>query len=69
MVVALQVPGDGVGAGIEALSGELGAQGDDEVNGGLGQSGGAGVGSSGAGFEGGVAFEGEAGDQPRYPAS
>ena len=36
MVVMLQVPGDGVGAGIEAFAGELDAQGDDEVDGGLG---------------------------------
>ena len=35
-VVVLQVPGDGVGAGVEAFAGELGAQGDDEVDGGLG---------------------------------
>ena len=35
-VVVLQVPGDGVRAGVEAFAGELGAQGDDEVDGGLG---------------------------------
>ena len=35
-VVVFQVPGDGVGAGVEAFAGELGAQGDDEVGGGLG---------------------------------
>ena len=62
------MPGDGVGAGVEAFAGELGAQGDDEVDGGLGKSGGAGVRSSGAGFEGGVAVEGVAGGHPRYPA-
>ena len=39
-----------------------------DIDGGLGYLGGAGVGSSGAGFEGGVAVEGVAGDQPRYPA-
>ena len=31
-----EVPGDGVGAGVEAFAGELGAQRDDEVDGGLG---------------------------------
>lgn len=36
MVVVLQVPGDGVGAGVEAFAGEPGALGDDEVDGGLG---------------------------------
>ena len=36
MVVVLQVPGGGVGAGVEASAGELGARGDDEVDGGLG---------------------------------
>ena len=66
--MVFEVPGDGVGAGVEAFAGELGAQGDDEVDGGLGWSGGAGVGSSGAGFEGVVTFEGVAGDQPRNPA-
>ena len=35
-VVMLQVPGDGVGAGVEPFVGELGAQGDDEADGGLG---------------------------------
>jgi hypothetical protein len=35
-MVVLQLPGDGVGAGVEAFAGELGAQGDDEVDGGLG---------------------------------
>ena len=62
------MPGDGVGAGVEAFADEFGAQGDDEVDGGVGELGGAGVGSSGAGFEGGVAFEGVAGDTPLYPA-
>ena len=35
-VVVLQVPGDGVGAGVEAFAGEFGAQRDDDVDGGLG---------------------------------
>jgi len=56
------------GAGIEAFAGELDAQGDDEVDGGLGWSGGADVGSSGAVLEGAVAVEGVAGDEPGYPA-
>jgi hypothetical protein len=34
--VVVQVPGDGVGAGVEPLAGELGARRDDEVDGGLG---------------------------------
>jgi len=35
-VVVLQVPGDGVGSGVEAFAGELSAQRHDQVDGGLG---------------------------------
>ena len=35
-VVVLEVPGDGVGSGVESFAGEFGAQGHDEVDGGLG---------------------------------
>ena len=35
-VVVLQVPGDGVGSGVEAFAGEFGAQRHDQVDGGLG---------------------------------
>ena len=35
-VVVLEVPGDGVGSGVEAFAGQFGAQRHDEIDGGLG---------------------------------
>ena len=63
-----EVPGDGVGASVEALAGQLLPDLTDQLNGGLGDGGGRAEGAPGAGLEGGFAFEAKARDQAADPA-
>jgi hypothetical protein len=55
-VVVLQVPGDGVRAVIKAFAGQFLAQFDDQLDGGLGQPGRAGMGAARARLEGSQSF-------------
>lgn len=56
-MVVLQVPGDGMGAGVETFLREAAAEVEDEVDGRRGQRVGADVGFSGVGFEGCIALD------------
>jgi len=67
-VVVGQVPGDGVGPGIEALAGEVSTELADQLHGGLGDGSGRALGASRARLEGGLAFAPEACDQAADPA-
>lgn len=67
-VVVVKVPGEGVGAGVQAAGGELVAQPDDEIHHVVAERGRGGVGCAGAGFEGGVALDAPSGDELGDPA-
>ena len=67
-VVLGEMPGDGVGAGIEALAGQFLPELADQLNGGLGDGGGRVVGASRAWLEGCLAFAAEASDEAADPA-
>lgn len=65
LVVVLEVPGDGVGAGVESVGGELSAEREDQGNGVWGCGVGSGAWPPGARFERRVAFAAVAGNETR----
>jgi len=67
-VMVAQMPGDRRRPVVEAFAGQIGAQGDDQVGGLLGQPGRAGMRPAGAGLECGLALQVVAGHQPADPA-
>ena len=67
-MVVFEVPGDGVAAGVAAFGGEGVAELEDQCDGRVGGGSWAGVWSSGAGLERGVAFGAVARDESRDPA-
>jgi hypothetical protein len=69
LMVVSQVPGDGVGSGVESLLGELFAEPDDQLDHLVGDRGGGGLRATGAGLERGLALGFVAGLEPVDPGA